>query len=348
MLRGQQREEYDVKKYVLMAALAVAVIAVTATTSMAGTKHDGLGFHRQPVAYDVNVPVTREAAPGLPDETIYRPTDIGPGARLPVVLWENGGCTDSNGPDAVLLTRIAASGFFVIAHGPVTNLPVMLPATSPLLDPNPPLDAPAAAQPFVGTPPGYLTTVDSGVSLMESALKWAEATDVTRSSPYYQALDLSAVATSGQSCGGIVAIAAAAADPRVKAVLGYNTSSSVTDDVSDPLREALLKEHAALAWIMGGTSDIAYPGYQADWAMPFTAPAFEAEHMYAGHTGFLSSVDFEQEVAKIGIYWLDLTLNHNPIAGKYILGAPCGFCTNPYWSTKEKNWPRPWGARVGS
>lgn len=333
-----------VKKYALAAVVAAAIVAVAAATSLAESKHDRPGLHGPPVAYDVNVSVTREAAPGLPDETIYRPTDVRPGARLPIVLWENGGCADTNGPDAVLLTRIAASGFFVIAHGPVTSLPVTLPATSPLLDPNPPLDPPPAAQPFVGTPPGYLTIVDGGVSMMESALNWATATNATPSSPYYDALDLSKVATSGQSCGGIVALATAAADPRIKAVLGYNTASSVTNDVTDPLRKALLNEHAALAWIMGGTSDIAYPGFQADWAMPFTAPAFEAEHLYAGHTGFLSSVDFEQEVAKIGIYWLDLTLNHNPLAGRYILGTPCGFCTNPYWSTKEKNWPQHWNA----
>ena len=38
--------------------------------------------------------------------------------------------------------------------------------------------------------------------------------------------------------------------------------------------------------------------------------------MYAGHIGFWGAVDFQQEVAEIGIYWLDLSLNRRPQAAK--------------------------------
>jgi hypothetical protein len=47
-------------------------------------------------------------------------------------------------------------------------------------------------------------------------------------------------------------------------------------------------------------------------------------------------VSSEDEVAQIGIAWLDLTLNHNPLGALGLTGPGCVTC-NQFWSTKMKN-----------
>ncbi len=324
------------RKYIALAAMVLVVAAAAGPTSaMADDHHD-------------RVSVVREGDATLPTHTIYRPAELRNANRLPVVVWENGACANSNRIYEPFLTRLASAGYFVIAKGPVTNPPVYedtllpLPATSPLLDPDPPLEPPAPAGKTDAEPTGFDTIIDTAVGLMKSAVDWAQEADSNPQGPYYGKLDLSSIASAGYSCGGVTAIAAAARDSRFRTVLGYNTSSSAAAGLSQPRRAALLGLKVPVAWIMGGTSDVAYPGFQSDWAMRFEVPAFQAEHLYAGHVGFWRSTAFEEEVADIGTAWLDLTLGGDSHAADYLLDNPCGFCDNQYWSTKSRNWPRDW------
>ncbi|KAL1841660.1 hypothetical protein VTJ49DRAFT_6766 [Mycothermus thermophilus] len=53
----------------------------------------------------------------LPRHTIYAPRNIPPGAKLPVMLWGNGGCSADGTGQAPFLTQIASHGVLVIAQG---------------------------------------------------------------------------------------------------------------------------------------------------------------------------------------------------------------------------------------
>lgn len=326
------------KQRLVVVAVALSGAGVLAATpSLAATAH-GVG-PRDPL--QVQVPVTREAAPGIANETVYRPTDLRRGANLPVVIWGNGGCVHDNSGVAVFLTRIAAAGFFVVADGPASIPPAALPATaSPALEPTTPTQPPVAAPPITTLPDGYQQIVTSSVAQEESVLNWIDSTNSDSQSPYYRALNTSEIATSGWSCGGIVGLAVAATDSRVKTVLGYDTASTVISSMTDPAREALEQIHVPVAYVMGGTSDIAYPPYQADWAMPTTNPTFEIENMYAGHTGFWQSVSSQTEIAQLGVDWMSFTLEHyQPGLRALTDGRDCVTC-NQFWSTKEKNFSR--------
>src|SRR5690606_18328902 len=62
--------------------------------------------------------VVREAAPGLPGYTVYRPADLQTASgKLPVVAWSNGGCSASNDVHLYFLTQVAARGFVIVAFG---------------------------------------------------------------------------------------------------------------------------------------------------------------------------------------------------------------------------------------
>ena len=71
---------------------------------------------REPTTY---YDVVREAAPGLPGWTVYRPANLTSGikGKLPIVVWSNGACTISNDGYVYFLTQIAAQGFVVVAFG---------------------------------------------------------------------------------------------------------------------------------------------------------------------------------------------------------------------------------------
>ena len=61
----------------------------------------------------------------LPKFTIYRPRHLdnfGPGQKLPVLLWGNGGCADSSAMHKLFLNEIASHGFIIFAVGPFESL----------------------------------------------------------------------------------------------------------------------------------------------------------------------------------------------------------------------------------
>lgn len=63
--------------------------------------------------------VVREGDPSLPDHTIIRPANLrAVQFKMPIVVWGNGGCRDSNEEYHYFLTHFAAYGFFIVADGP--------------------------------------------------------------------------------------------------------------------------------------------------------------------------------------------------------------------------------------
>src|SRR5690349_9029010 len=71
---------------------------------------------------DQHYAVVREGSASLPDHTIIRPADIDDiPFRLPIVVWANGGCRDTNEEFHYFLTHFAAYGYFIVANGPPEN-----------------------------------------------------------------------------------------------------------------------------------------------------------------------------------------------------------------------------------
>ena len=135
--------------------------------------------------------------PSLPTHAIYRPRDLRPfGGRnlLPIVAFGNGGCRNTSGEFRNFLSELASQGFLVVAIGPAGNAVVM------------------------GSEERTNTTA---ASQLLDAVTWATAENARAGSAYFQKLDVTKVAVSGQSCGASQAIEVSS-DPRVTTTIALN------------------------------------------------------------------------------------------------------------------------------
>src|SRR6185436_2243887 len=113
--------------------------------------------------------------PSLPTHAIYRPRDLRPfGGRnlLPIVAFGNGGCRNTSGEFRNFLSDMASQGFLVIAIGPAGNAVVM------------------------GSEERTNTTA---ASQLLDGVTWAIGENARVGGAYYQKIDISKVAVSGQS-----------------------------------------------------------------------------------------------------------------------------------------------------
>ena len=125
-------------------------------------------------------PALKEMAPNGLDFTIYRPRDLSAlgGRKLGVHVWGNGGCSFDGGFARFHLMDIASYGYVSLAHGRLQDGPGGLPA------------------------PGAPRAPAEG---MLAALNWILAENSRQGSLYYQRIDASKIAVSGNSCGGLLA-----------------------------------------------------------------------------------------------------------------------------------------------
>ncbi|MCU1325596.1 MAG: hypothetical protein JWN34_966 [Bryobacterales bacterium] len=134
---------------------------------------------------------------GLPTHAIYRPRDLRPFGqrnRLPIVGFGNGGCRNTSGEFRNLLSEIASHGFLVVAIGPAGNAVVM------------------------GSEERTNTT--TAAQLLDG-VTWAIAENGRAGSPFYQKIDTTKVAVTGQSCGAQQAIDVSI-DPRVTTTIAMS------------------------------------------------------------------------------------------------------------------------------
>ena len=255
--------------------------------------------------------------------TVYRPADLSAVSfPLPIVSWVNGGCLRTGGAHVDVLRSIASAGFFVAmagnsTHGAVGFLAEMAGSGEP----------------------------DATWEDQQQAIDLAIAENDDQDSDYYGRLDPSRIAAAGMSCGGGTSVVLATQDERVDTVLSF-------DGGKDPARTAQLS--VPVAWLSAGdqpvegVGDVDQLGWRSDAetrtlaaydAVPDTSPAYVAVLEYANHSNMTPDPAHQEQMAEIGVAWLDLTLNRHPVAKEYILGDPCGFCGPlPIWSTHAKNW----------
>ena len=169
----------------------------------------------------------------LPTHTVFRPEDLsvfGRRNKLPIIVWGNGACANSPWEHVNFLSEVSSHGFLVIAIGPMPE-------------------------------EGERGGGRSESSQLTDAINWAIAQNNDKSSPYYNKIDISKIAVSGMSCGGLQALEVAP-DPRITTTVICNSGilgnpGSGMPGMPSLAKDHLEKLHTPIIYILGGEKDIA-------------------------------------------------------------------------------------------
>jgi dienelactone hydrolase len=247
-----------------------------------------------------------EPAFGSPEHAVYRPEALGAlpaGAKLPILVWGNGGCARNSGGFAGYLKNIASFGYLVVTT--------------------------AAPEGVTGP-----ATADD----LKKGLDWAFAEAGRAGSPLAGRIDTDRVAVMGVSCGGVMTLGLAG-DPRVDTIGVFNSGVSAPGDArgipGNPTTEVLSKIHGPTLYLDGAEADFMTPTAKANFEAIDHVPIFYGSRDNAGH----SATYFHPnggEFANVTVAWLNWQLKGDQGASKMFVGADCTLCTNPNWETASK------------
>ena len=249
----------------------------------------------------------------LPTHTVFRPKDmsvINEKNKLPIIAWGNGACANSPWEHINFLSEVASYGFLIIAIGPMPQ-------------------------------EGQRGSGRSTSSQMTDAINWAIAQNGDKASAYYNKIDVTKIAVSGMSCGGLQTLETAP-DPRVTTAVIYNSGILGNPGSGMPGMPALSKEHLAklhtpTLYVLGGEKDIAYGNGMDDYKRINHVPVFVA-NMDVGHGGTYSK-PHGGEFAKLATAWYQWQLKGDKEAGKMFTGNQPGLAANTNWKFEKKNMP---------
>jgi hypothetical protein len=249
----------------------------------------------------------------LPTHTIFAPKDLsvfGKKNKLPIIAWGNGACANSPWEHVNFLSEVASHGFLVIAIGPMPQ-------------------------------EGQRGSGRSTSSQLIDAINWAIAQNSDKTSPYYNKIEITKIAVSGMSCGGLQTLETAP-DPRVTTAVICNSGilgnpGSGMPGMPNLTKEHLLKLHTPTLYILGGETDIAYGNGMDDFKRINHVPVFVA-NMNVGHGGTYSQ-PHGGEFAKVATVWYKWQLKGDDEAGKMFTGEPCRLSQDPNWKVEKKNIP---------
>jgi dienelactone hydrolase len=183
------------------------------------------------------------------------------------------------------------------------------------------------------------TDPDTGKSTVTDVLAGLDlATKANAGSSSYRGkLDLKRVAVAGTSCGGLQALQAAA-DPRIKAVVGLHTGFFDDDRApqtgSQTSKSQLRDVHLPILYILGGPRDIAYANGMDDFERINHVPVFVADHA-VGHLGTFNQANGGSE-ATVALGWLQWQLNGDAKGEAMFAGKDCGLCKDSNWVLRSK------------
>ncbi|MGD9931258.1 MAG: sialate O-acetylesterase [Mangrovibacterium sp.] len=248
----------------------------------------------------------------LPTHTVFRPDDLsvfGKKNQLPIIVWGNGACANSPWEHVNFLSEVASHGFLTIAIGPMPQ-------------------------------EGERGSGRSTSSQLTDAIDWAIAQNSDESSMFYGKIDISKIAVSGMSCGGLQTLEVAP-DPRVTTAVVCN-SGIIGDGGGMPGMPGLSKDHLAklhspTLYLLGGESDIAYKNGMDDYERINHVPVFVG-NMDVGHGGTYRQ-PHGGEFAKVATAWYKWQLKGDKKAGKLFTGNPCGLSKSDVWAVDKKNLP---------
>jgi hypothetical protein len=247
----------------------------------------------------------------LSTHTVFRPKELNVFRRknkLPIIAWGNGGCANSPWEHVNFLSEISSYGFLVIAIGPM---------------------------PDEGQRGGGRSTS----SQLIDAINWAIAQNNDKSSQYYNKIDITKIAVSGMSCGGLQALETAP-DQRVTTAVICNSGILANAGGGMPgmpnlTKDHLAKLHSPTLYILGGEKDIAYSNGMDDFKRIDNVPVFVA-NMDVGHGGTYRQ-PHGGEFAKVATAWFKWQLKGDKEAAKMFTGDPCGLSLDPNWKVDRKN-----------
>jgi enterochelin esterase-like enzyme len=248
----------------------------------------------------------------LPTHTIFRPLDLstfGEKQKLPIIAWGNGACANSPWEHINFLSEVASHGFLAIAIGPM---------------------------PQEGERGGGRSTA----SQLLDAIDWAIAQNSNPDSPLYNKIDITKIAVSGMSCGGLQTLEVAP-DPRVTTAVICN-SGIIGGGGGMPGMPALTKDHlqklhTPTLYLLGGESDIAYGNGMDDYERINHVPVFVA-NMDVGHGGTYSQ-PHGGEFARVATAWYKWQLKGDKEAGKMFTGKTPLLSLSHEWKVDKKNLP---------
>jgi hypothetical protein len=277
-------------------------------------------------------PATYAMAPNGMEDVIYQPQDLAQvKGKLGVYIWGNGGCGYDATSARFHLIEIASHGYVAIAPGEIQSGP-KAPAR------------PAAAPPQPAPRDDKRATTEK----MIAALDWILAENQHVGSAYYGKIDPTAVAFSGHSCGGLIAMTAAL-DPRAKALIledsglfrqipaaamGNGPMAAAFKLMTQMSKADLVKLHTPVLYILGGPQDIAEPNGLDDYQHIDHVPVFVADHPGAGHGGLFSEPN--SEGTKIELDWLSWQLHKDGVAARTFTGSDCTLCRDFRWTVYRK------------
>ena len=249
----------------------------------------------------------------LATHTVFRPQDLSPfgnSRKLPIIAWGNGACANSPWEHVNFLSEVASSGFLVVAIGPL------------------PME-------------GEKGRGSSKSTQLTDAIDWAIAQNSDKLSPLYNKIDITKIAVSGMSCGGLQTLEMAP-DKRVTTAVIYNSGLFVTrgsgvGGMPDLPKEHLKKLHTPTLYVLGGEKDIAYANGMDDYKNINHVPVFVA-NMDVGHGGTYGQ-PHGGEFAKVATAWYKWQLKGDKEAAKWFTGNPPGLAADKNWKVDKKNMP---------
>lgn len=243
----------------------------------------------------------------LNDYVIYRPADLNSAVKaekkaLPLIVFANGGCHDCSVRFESMLNEIASHGYVVIALGELRM-----------------------KRDLKGN---HKTNAQQLIY----ATDWMEKQTRDPESEYYGMVDMSKVASAGQSCGG-AQVLAVCSDPRFKAHIMYN--SGLGDmEMAGADKSSLGNLHSPILYMPGGDEDVATKNAEKDFENISKVPVVLANHATAGHTG---AFDEPQggSYAKLSLDWFDWQLMGNKKSSKVFMKGDKKLY--PMFTIKSKN-----------
>lgn len=212
----------------------------------------------------------------LPTHTVYRPEDIAAAfekeGKLPVLVFANGGCSDTSITHEKVLSEIASHGYVVIAIGALEMTP------------------------------GERQSRQTKATMLTDAIDWIAAQNADEASDYHQKVDLSKIASGGQSCGG-AQILAVASDSRIRTYMMFNSGMGQMS-MAGASKESLKSLHGPIVYIVGGPSDVAYANALQDYDNIHQVPVALANLEEGGHMGTFGE-KYGGSFACIALAWLD-------------------------------------------
>lgn len=250
----------------------------------------------------------------LPQHSIFRPTDLSKIKKLPVIVWGNGGCSNSSDNYQNFLNEIASRGYMVLANGPFV----------------PQGDSLSAEDQKKRT---------TSKMLLES-VDWITAQNTNKNSPYFKKIDLENIAVAGMSCGGLQAIEVAG-DRRFKTTLVLNSGvlnappPANMGQMPAATKEKLKDIPTPTLYVIGDSTDIAYKNAMDDFGRINHVPVVMA-NLNVGHSGTYRQ-PHGGAFAPLILDWLDWQMKEKNENAKLFLGTNCGWCKKDGWRIETKN-----------